>query len=127
MGRRLLLFVFFWFLGPCLGHMEVPGLGIELELQLPAYTTATATQDPSCICDLHHSSWQYQILNPLSKARDRTRNLMIPSWIRQPLSHNRNSQVLLFIKVEVTYNKLYVFKVYNLKILTYYTPLKSSL
>ena len=27
--------------------MEVPGLGIKLELQLPAYTTATATQDPS--------------------------------------------------------------------------------
>ena len=23
-----------------------------------------------------------QILNPLSKARDRTRNLMVPSWIR---------------------------------------------
>ena len=29
--------------------------GIELELQPPAYTTATATRDPSPICDLHHS------------------------------------------------------------------------
>ena len=28
-------------------HMEVPRLGVESELQLPAYTTATATQDPS--------------------------------------------------------------------------------
>ena len=28
-------------------HMKVPGLGVESELQLPAYTTATATQGPS--------------------------------------------------------------------------------
>ena len=31
--------------------------------------------------DLHHSSWQRRILSPLSKARDQTRNLMLPSWI----------------------------------------------
>ena len=43
-----------------------------------AYTTATATQDPSCICDLNHTSWQRRILNPLSKARDQTSNLMVP-------------------------------------------------
>ena len=35
--------------------MEVPRLGVESELQLPAYTTATATLDPSHICDLHHT------------------------------------------------------------------------
>ena len=29
---------------------------IELELRLPAYTTATATQDPGLICNLHHIS-----------------------------------------------------------------------
>ena len=28
-------------------HMEVPRLGVELELQLPAYAIATATQEPS--------------------------------------------------------------------------------
>ena len=28
-----------------------------------------------------HSSWQRQLLNPLSEARDRTRNLMVPNWI----------------------------------------------
>ena len=49
---------FFFFLGQNLQHMEVPGLEVPLELQLPAYTTATATQDPSCDCDLRHSSWQ---------------------------------------------------------------------
>ena len=32
--------------------------GVDLELQLPAYTTATATRDQSCIYNLHHSSWQ---------------------------------------------------------------------
>ena len=30
-----------------------------------ACNTATATQNPSLICDLHHSSWQRHILNPL--------------------------------------------------------------
>ena len=62
-------------------HMEISRLGIKLELQLPAYTTATALQEPSLVCDLHHSSWQPWILNPLSKARDRTRLLMDASQI----------------------------------------------
>ena len=42
---------------------------------------ATATQDPSRVCDLHHSSWQPWIPNPLSKARDQIRTLMVPSQI----------------------------------------------
>ena len=58
------------FLGPHLRHMEVPRLGVESELQLPAYTTATATWDLSCMCDLHHSSWPCWVLIPLSEARD---------------------------------------------------------
>ena len=56
----------FSFLRPHPRHMEVPGLGVELELQLPAYTTAIATPDLSHICDLH----QCWIFNPLSKTRD---------------------------------------------------------
>ena len=36
---------FFFFLGPHLLHMEVPGLEVESELQLLAYTTATAPWD----------------------------------------------------------------------------------
>ena len=62
-------------------HMEVPRLGVESEVFLPAYTTATAMPDPSHICDLHCSPWQRQILNPLSKARDRTCILMVPSRV----------------------------------------------
>ena len=35
---------FFLFLGLHPLHIEVPRLGFELELQLPGYTTATATR-----------------------------------------------------------------------------------
>ena len=67
---------FFFFLGPHLQYMEVPRLGVKSELQLPAYATATVTPHPSCICDLHHSSQQFGILNSLSEARDQTCILM---------------------------------------------------
>ena len=60
----------FCLFGPHPQHMEVLRLGVKSELQLPAYTPATATWDPSCVCDLQHSSQQRQILNPLSEARD---------------------------------------------------------
>ena len=61
--------------------MEVPRLGVELELQMLAYAAATATRDPSQVCDLHHSSQQRWILNPLREARDRTCNLMVTSQV----------------------------------------------
>ena len=64
------------FLPPHLQHMEIPRLGVGLELQLPAYTTATATPDLNHICDLCCSLQQHHILNPLNKARDQTRILM---------------------------------------------------
>ena len=74
-------FFFFCFLGPHPLRMEVPRLGIELELQLPAYATATAARDLSHIYDLHHSSQHCWILNPPSKARDWTLFLMYSSWV----------------------------------------------
>ena len=40
-------FFFLVFLGPYLWTMEVPRLGVKSELQLPAYTTATAMPDPN--------------------------------------------------------------------------------
>ena len=67
-----------WFvvpLRPHTCHMKVPRQGVKLELQLLAYTTVTAMPDPSS--HLHHSSWQRQILNPPSEARDQTES----SWI----------------------------------------------
>ena len=51
--------------------MEIPMLRIQ----------ATATPDTSHVCDLHHSSQQRWILNPLSKARDGTRILMTTSRV----------------------------------------------
>ena len=74
-----------------LQHIEVPKLGVKSKLQLPAYTTATATPDPSHVCNLHHSLWQCQILNQLSEARDRTHILMDTSRVFNPLSYNGNS------------------------------------
>ena len=74
-------FFFFFFLGPHLRHVEVPRLGDKSELQLPVYATATVTQDPSHVCDLHQSSQQPQILNPLSKARDPNHVLMDTSQV----------------------------------------------
>ena len=74
--------------------MEVPRLGVELELQLQVYTTATAISDPSHVFDLYHSSRQRWILNPPSEARDRTCILrMLDSF---PLSHDRNSYTEYF-------------------------------
>ena len=74
---ELCIYLFiFDFLGLHLRHMEVPRLGVESELHLPAYTTATAMPDPGRVCDLYHSLRQHQILNLLTKARDRTRVLL---------------------------------------------------
>ena len=55
--------------------MEVPRLGVELKLKLPACTTATAMPYPRRVFNLYHNSQQPWIFNPLSEARDGT------SWI----------------------------------------------
>lgn len=60
--------------------MEVPRLGVELELHPPAYTT----QDLSHVFDLRCSSRQCWILNPLSKARDGTHILRDTSQVLNP-------------------------------------------
>ena len=49
--------------------MVVPRLGVDLEQSLP-FATATVTSDLRRIYDLHYSSQQCQILNPLSETRD---------------------------------------------------------
>ena len=49
-------FFFPFFFRAALWHMEVPRLGVKLELRLLAYTTATATPDLSCSYDLHHKA-----------------------------------------------------------------------
>ena len=80
----LSFFLFFFFLGSHLRHMEVPRLGIESELQHLAYTTATP--DPIRVCNRHHSSCQ--LLDPYRPGIEPA-----PSWVLVglPLSHTRNS------------------------------------
>ena len=72
----LFFFFFFFVFGPHMQHMEVPRLGVELELHLLPY------HSHSNICDLHCSSWQHWIPDPLSEAGDRTHILMNAGGIR---------------------------------------------
>ena len=74
------IYFLFLFLGPHLWHVEIPKRGVELELQLLAYTTATATWYLSFIYDQHHSSQQCQIPNPPEQGRDQTHILIDTSW-----------------------------------------------
>ena len=90
------LFVCFCFLGLHSWHMEVPRSGVESELQLPAYPTATATRDPSQVCDLPHSSRQCQI--PTYWARPGIEPAS--SWIMSgslQLTHNGDPIILLSV------------------------------
>ena len=79
--------------------MKVPRLGVESELYPLAYTRVTATPDLSHVYDLHCSSGQHRILNPLSEARDRTQVLMDTSAVSYPLSHKGNSCVLFCVHI----------------------------
>ena len=48
---------------------------------LLAYTTATATWDPSRVCNLHHGSWQCQILNPLRPGIEPTTSWFLVGFV----------------------------------------------
>ena len=107
---------FFFFLGLHLWRMEVPRLGVQLELQLMAYTTATETQDLNQVCDLYHSSPQPQIPNTPSKARDWTHILMDPSRIRFCCATSRIPPFFfffwfVFIEVQLIYNVVIIYAV----------------
>ena len=86
--------------------MEVPGLGDELELQLQANVTATATPDASHIFELCHSLQQCQILNPQAMPGIQPTSLQIRGQVLILLSHNENS---LFCSSSPTTNTIIVF------------------
>ena len=96
-------FFFFFFFGllraaPTV-YGEVPRLGVELESQPLAYTTAIATPDLSLIHKLCRGLHQCWIFNPLSKAWDQTRNLMVPSWIRFCCARMGIPHFFLFLRI----------------------------
>ena len=72
--------------------MEVPRLGVKLELQL----LAKVMLDPSHVCDLHHNSWQRRIPDPLNEARDQTHTLMDTSRIHIHCATMRTPSVVKF-------------------------------
>ena len=89
-------YIYLFILWAYLQHREVPRLGFESELPGASlhHSHSNARSEP-CLY-LHHSSWQHQILNPLSTARDKTCIFMGTSWVLNLLSHNRNSQLHIF-------------------------------
>uniref|UniRef100_A0A8D0MNK2 IL-3 receptor alpha chain N-terminal domain-containing protein n=1 Tax=Sus scrofa TaxID=9823 RepID=A0A8D0MNK2_PIG len=72
-------------MGPHPQPMDVPRLGVESGLQLPAHPTATATRDLSVLCNLHRSSRQRQTRTPRMEARDQilTAPNITNSWCNQ--------------------------------------------
>ena len=90
----LFYFVLFYFirlLGPHTQHVKVPRLGVESELQLPAYTTATATWDPSYIRNVHFplshdgNSYSFLFFENLESLSQHT-----AQWLTNPTSINED-------------------------------------
>ena len=80
--------------------MKVPRLGVELE-----YSCQPQPQPQQLeICDLHHSSQQRWILNPLSGARDRTCILMDTSQVHYCWAKMGTPMVVLICIFLMTYD-----------------------
>ena len=62
-------------------HTEVPSLGVESELQLPADTQPQQHQIQAPPVTHNTAHGNAQIFNQLSKARDGTRILLDTSWV----------------------------------------------
>ena len=77
----ILIYLYFLFFVFCLFRAKPMAYGGSQARSQIRAAAATAMRDPGCIFDLHHSSWQHQILNPLSKARDQTHVLMDTSRV----------------------------------------------
>ena len=80
----LILFFFFFFFVflPFLGPLPSAYGGSQARGRIGAVATGLRQNHSNAGSDHHHSSRQRRILNPMSKARNQTRNLMVPSRIR---------------------------------------------
>ena len=72
-------FVFSWAVPEAYGGSQARGL---IGAVAAGLHQGHSNADLSRVCDLHHSSLQLGILNPLRKARDQTHKLMVPGRIR---------------------------------------------
>ena len=85
--------IFFFFSQPHLWHMEVPGLGVKLELQLPAYAMATAmpvSVNFITACS-NAGSLTHRVRLGVELASSRRQR-----WVLNLLNHNWNSHLWLF-------------------------------
>ena len=73
--------------------MEVTRLGSDWSCSRQPAPQLQQCRIWACRCQPTPQLMAIPILNPLSEARDRTHNLMIPSWIHSPLSHDGNSEL----------------------------------
>ena len=90
------LLIYFAFLGLLPRHVEVP----RLEVKSGQMWTWL---DPSRGCDLHHSSWQCQIPDSLSKARDWTCILRVTSQICFCCTTTRTPILLILLYTSTVY------------------------
>ena len=83
--RILFLFIFYLFIFVFSRAAPTAYGGSEARGLIGAVATSLCQSHSngglSRVCDLHHSSQQCRLLNPLNEDRDRTRNLMVPSQI----------------------------------------------
>ena len=85
------------------GSSQAKGwIGAEAE----ACAIATTMPDPSCICGLHCNSRQCQILNPVSKVRDRTHILMDTSWIHYRWATLETPKFFLYLRFSISWMRL---------------------
>ena len=95
--------------------MEVPRLEVQLELQLPAYTTAIATGDPSLIFDLYCSLQQCWILNHQARPGIKPASSWTLCWVLNLLSHNRTPPCYFFFRASsILYPCLYPLGTFHL-------------
>ena len=66
--------------------------GVKIKAAAEGYTSAKL--DPSCICNLYHSSQQCQILTHWVRPGIEPAFSWRPHWVLNPLSHSENSQKL---------------------------------
>ena len=118
-------FFFFFFLLFRASHTAHGGSQARGRIRAAAASYSHSTTDPSSFCDLHHSSWQHWTLNPLSKARDLTCNLMVPSQICFNWATMGTPQITF--SYETGFYTLVNIQHWSLKAMVYFKKIKVSL